>query len=128
MTWIPERFRRQVVEAHGRGSTYREIAGLFGIGEATVSRILRRYREENSCALKPRSGGHRREIDLEWLEEHALMEPDATLSQRAEAWACKSGSLLHVSTLSRAMRAIGWTHKKRHQWPENATGLTSKKR
>jgi Winged helix-turn helix len=38
-------FRKAMVAAHRQGHAYAQIAALLGIGEATVSRVLRRQRE-----------------------------------------------------------------------------------
>lgn len=109
--------KRRIVAAYrsGQSGTYEQTALLFGVGEATVSRVLRRYRETGDVLNKPRGGNNPRRVDLAWLRRHAEGHPDARLIDRVEAWAESGGVRVHVSTMSLAMRAIGWTHKKKRR-------------
>ena len=74
--------RRRLVEAYQskKSGTYATTAALFGVGEATVSRNLRRYRETGDVAYKPKGGNNPRRVDLEWLRGHLAREPDARLT------------------------------------------------
>ena len=76
--------RRRLVEAYRskKSGTYAATAALFGVGEATVSRLLRRHRETGDVQHKPRGGNRKREIDLEWLREHLAVNPDGRLIDR----------------------------------------------
>lgn len=106
--------RRRVRDAYLKGltSSYAATAEMFGIGRATVGRILRRSRETGDVALKARGGNNPRIVDLEWLKQHAATEPDARLFDRIEAWVATGGRRMSLEAMSRALRAIGWTHKK----------------
>lgn len=106
--------RRRVVAAYesGESGTYAETAKMFDIGEATVSRWLRRHRETGDVLPKSRGGNRPRKLDLEWLQEHAAEYPDARLKERAKAWEACSGIHVHIDTVSDGLRAIGWTYKK----------------
>jgi len=109
--------RRRLVEAYESGLclSYEHAAELFGVGRATVSRTLRRKRETGDVRYKP--GGHReRVLDRQWLAEHAEKYPDARRQDRADAWENKSGIRVCAQTISKVLREIGWTYKKRHQW------------
>lgn len=108
--------RRRVRDAYRKGltPTYDATAEMFGIGRATVSRILRRDRETGDVLLKPRGGNNPRVVDLEWLRKHAEAEPDARLIDRVEAWVAQGGRRVGIEAMNRALHAIGWTHKKRH--------------
>lgn len=107
--------RRRIVEAYGSGAsgTYEETANIFGVGRATVSRLLRRYRTTGDVKALPIGGNYPRQVDLEWLVRHAEQEPDARLRDRIDDWEKESGRRVASSTMSLAMRTIGWTHKKR---------------
>ena len=111
---IGQELRIRIVTAYrsGLSGTYAQTAKLFGVGEATVSRLLRRYRETGNVEPKLVGGNHPRHVDLQWLRSHAERYPDARLRDRAEAWQEHSGSAVSTGTMSRAMHAIGWTHKK----------------
>lgn len=115
--------RRRVVEAYlsKKSGTYEKTAALFGIGEATVSRLLRRYRETGDVLYKPKGGNNPRRVDLQWLREHLQAEPDARLIDRVEAWERHSGIRVGVTAMWLAVRACGWTHKKRRRSPGRET-------
>lgn len=119
---IPIELRRRIVEAYtrGRSGTYDATAELFGVGRATVNRLLRRQRETGSVEAKAVGGNYPRRIDLDWLRQHAEKCPDARLSDRIEAWERVSGRRVASSSMSKAMKKIGWTHKK------NASRLRSR--
>jgi transposase len=106
--------RRRLVEAYrsGRSGTYEQTAELFGVGTATVSRALRRFRETGDVKYKPRGGNNPRRVDLEWLKEHAEAHPDARLVDRVEAWEQVSGRRVTAATMSNSLQAIAWSYKK----------------
>jgi transposase len=51
------------------------------------------------------------------LQEH----DDATLDQHCQLWEIKQGDKVSISTMSRAIRRLGWTLKKRVWVPPNET-------
>ena len=118
--------RRRVVDAYvsGKSGTYAQTAALFGIGEATVSRLLRLHRNHGDVRPKPRGGNNPRRVQLDWLREHLQARPDARLIDRVQAWQQHSGRLVSVSAMYSAVRACGWTHKKRRLWRASATAQT----
>ncbi len=118
--------RRRVVNAYltGLTETYEATAEMFGIGEATVSRLLRRRRETGDVLPRKRGGDRRRVVDLVWLEEHARANPDARLLDRMAAWKERTGGHVSMGAMWAALDAIGWTHKKRLPSRSNATGRT----
>jgi transposase len=120
-------FRKRIVEAYrsGKSGTYAETARIFLVGEATVSRLLRKHRETGDLRPKPKGGNHPRKVDLDWLRKHLAAQPDARLVERVDAWASLSGVRVSVSTMWLAVQACGWTHKKRHSSRANATSRRS---
>src|SRR5262249_1585889 len=102
-------------------------AEMFGVGRATVSRMLRRERETGDVQLKPRGGNRARVVDDAWLIAHAEAEPDARLIDRVAAWAAHSGTTVSVSAMHSSMQRIGWTHKKRRRSRASATPRPSKR-
>ena len=121
--------RRRVVEAYRakRSGTYLQTAELFGIGEATVSRLLRRFRETGDVQQKARGGNNPRRVDLQWLCGDLEASPDARLRDRVDAWERVSGRRVSVTAMWLAVRACGWTHKKRRWSPARGTGRMSKR-
>jgi transposase len=116
MPVIPVEVRQRVVKAYreGRSGTYAQTARLFSVGEASVSRWLRKDREGEDLA--PRwAGGPPRLVDVEWLKAEVEANPDARLVDRIEAWYARSGRRVSVGAMWNTLRAIGITHKKRLQ-------------
>jgi transposase len=120
--------RRRLVEAYRskKSGTYAATAALFGVGEATVSRLLRRQRETGDVQYKAKGGNNPRRVDLDWLRGHLAREPDARLIDRIEAWKEHSGKPVSLGAMWLAVRACGWTHKKKRWSPESKNGRTSR--
>lgn len=116
MAIIPVEVRQRAVAAYRNGltGTYAETARVFVVGEASISRWLRRDRLGES--LEPRWGkGPKRLVDLDWLRDHVAADQDARIVDRIDAWAVKSGRRVSLGTMHAALRAIGVTHKKRRR-------------
>ena len=107
--------RRRIIDAYmsSRSGGYRKTAKIFGVGEATVNRLINLYRATGDVVGKPRGGNHPRAVDLKWLKANARKYPDARLADRIDAWQEISGRKVSIGAMWNAMRAIGWTHKKR---------------
>ena len=109
--------RERVVAAVDRGTPRKEIVRTLGVSKPTIRRYLRLRRETGSVAPKPhpkrpfsigRSVEQRRAL-WKQLEEH----DDATLERHCQLWEIKQGVKVSISTMSRAIRRLGWTLKKR---------------
>lgn len=120
--------RRRIVAAYRakKSGTYERTAELFGIGDATVSRLLRRYRDTGDVLPKKKGGNNPRVVDLEWLRGQLEAKPDDRLIDRVEAWAKHSGKRVSISAVWTGVRALGWTHKKRRSTRASSTGPKSK--
>ena len=120
--------RRRVVEAYctKRSGTYAETAALFGIGEATVSRLLRRRRETGDVLAKPHASNNPPRVDLLWLRAHLDKKPDARIVDRIDAWVAAGGRRVSITTMWLSIRACGWTHKKRQWSLARKSGKTSR--
>src|SRR4051794_23235932 len=120
--------RKRLVEAYRskRSGTYAATAMLFGVGEATVSRLLRRFRETGDVRYKPKGGNNPRRVDLNWLRQHLAANPDARLVDRIEAWKEHTGKGVSLGSMWLAVRACGWTHKKKRWSRGSKTDQTSK--
>jgi transposase len=107
--------RRRLVEAYRskKSGTYAGTARLFGVGEATVSRLLRWYRETGDVKYKPKGGNNPRRVDLDWLRENLQRHPDARLVDRISAWKEHSGKKVSLGTMWLSVRDCGWSHKKK---------------
>ena len=117
--------RERVVAAVDRGTPRKEIVRTLGVSQPTIRRYLRLRRETGSVAPKPypkrpfsigQSVEQRRAL-WKQLEEH----DDATLEKHCQLWERKQNVKVSISTMSRAIRRLGWTLKKRVWVPPNET-------
>ena len=115
--------KERLVRAVADGLPMREAARRFHVAVNTVKRAVVQQRETGSLARKPIPGRPReirREQDAILL---ARLEaaPDATVLEHCAWWAEHQGQLLSEATMWRAIRRLGWTHKKSHWQPASAT-------
>ena len=106
--------RKKFVEAKARGMPTVEVALLFGVGLSSVKRFHAAAREGKSLAPKKRPGS-KPKLDerAERLLETDLEErPAATLPQRREFLERVAGVRVSDSTVSRALKRLGWSRKK----------------
>ena len=110
----PPQVRRVIVRLRQEGRTYDEIAELVGVGPATVSRILRRYRETGS--LEPLAPGGGNPSPLRRIESKfkALVSamPDATVAEMAAALRKAEKLSTSRSSVQRALSRLGYSRKK----------------
>jgi len=111
--------KERLVRAVADGQPMREAARRFGVAVTTVKRAVVRERETGSLERKPIPGyprriGPEREAALRARLEAA---PNATVLEHCAWWAEQYGQQLSEATLWRAIRRLGWTHKKRHWQP-----------
>lgn len=107
--------RERIVRAVDQGYKRADIVKLFGVSLATIKRYLQRRRETGQVARKlipgrppPKSAPLRAGIVVQ-LEEYA----DATLEMHCQLWEQTHGVRVSPSTMSRVIRQVGWTCKKK---------------
>lgn len=122
--------RERVVAAYKRGEgTQVQIAALFGIGEASVRRWVRRDRETGS--VTPKAGFKRgpapkiEMANMAVLEELLDANKDATNEELADLMAERTGISVSASTISRSIALLGWTRKKSVSLPVKPTPRVS---
>ena len=117
--------RERVLAAVDRSTPRKEIVRTLGVSEPTIRRYLRLRRETGSVAPKPppkptfsigQSVEQRRAL---WKQ--LVVHDDATLERHCQLWERKKGVKVSISTMSRAIRRLGWTLKKRVWVPPNET-------
>ncbi len=123
MNAYSEDLRKKIVEALDRGATKSEAARTFGISRSSVKRYAKMAEEGRPLAPKRRPGlkpkldaASERLLDAD-LEER----PAATLGQRREFLKRAAGVSVSESTVSRALRRLGWSRKKDRWQRESAT-------
>jgi transposase len=129
-TPISKDLRERVVEAHlaGRG-TYKHVAELFGIGEATVSRWLRRHREKGELTPDPPGGGYPPRIsrdEYDTLRRLVAEKPDRTVLELRDEWEKRFRLKLSRSAMQRALLNAGLTWKKNGSDPPSRIARKSK--
>jgi transposase len=115
--------KERLVRAVADGQPLREAARRFGVAVTTVKRAVVQQRETGSLARKPIPGcprriSHEQEAILQARLEAA---PDATVLEHCAWWLEHQGQALSEATMWRAMRRLGWTHKKSRWQPASAT-------
>jgi transposase len=112
---ISEDLRARIVEHYMNNprATYESTAEHYGVGEASVSRFLRVYRETGKLMPPQPIRKPKNKIDLDWLRERVLANPDVRLKDIVQAFAEERGIVVCISTVHNAMAAIGFTKKKR---------------
>ena len=111
--------KERLVRAVADGLPMREAARRFHVAVNTVKRAVVQERETGSLERKPIAGYPRR-IGPEReaaLRERLEAAPDATVLEHCAWWAEHHGQPLSEATMWRAIRRLGWTHKKRHWQP-----------
>ena len=118
---ISNDLRIRIVEARAQdGQTYEQLAERFGVGRATVDRMLRLARETGSVEPRPHGGGAVRRTspqEQDLIVELVQARPDATLEELCDALEMRTGLRISRSTMSRELRLLGLTRKKNRWWP-----------
>jgi transposase len=115
--------REKVLRAVDQGKSRREIVSLFGVSLATLKRYLKQRRETGNVLPKPIPGRPSKKFAplevgiVSQLKAHA----DAILEEHCHLWEKSTGMRVSTSTMSRVIRRLGWTRKKKHWVPANAT-------
>lgn len=103
--------RRRIVEAYERNEgTYFELAQRFGVGEATVYRLLKLKRERGN--VRPEGPTGVTEEELPAFVQLVNDLPGATLAQLREAWVARTRRQVSLSSVVRALSRAGITRKK----------------
>ena len=115
--------RRKVVEAVLRGMPRAEAARTFGIGISAVKRYVGKAHKGEDLA-PGRPPGRRRTLDegaMRLLESYLKERPALTFSQRRSFLERAVGAQVSESTISRAIKKLGWSRKKDRWVPQNET-------
>ena len=117
--------RLRVLSALDRGMPRKEVVRTFGVSIATIGRYLRRRREGMDLAPRPSTGRtptilanlQQKRAPWKQLEENDT----ATLERHCEIWQERQGARVSISTMSRAIRKLGWSRKKDRWVPPSET-------
>lgn len=111
-----EDLRMRVVSAvRERKMTIAETAKTFQVGSATVERYLRRYRETGDLTPRTSPGRPSGLAEREALLQQQLAQRnDLRLEDRCKVWEEATGMRVSTVTMSRWLRKVEVTRKKRH--------------
>ena len=117
--------RLRVLAAVDRGMPRKEVVRTFGVSIATIGRYIRRRREGMDLAPRP-STGRTPTILANLQQKRALWKQlekndTATLERHCEIWQERQGARVSISTMSRAIRKLGWSRKKDRWVPPSET-------
>jgi transposase len=115
--------REHILRAVDQGYQRADIVKMFGVSLATIKRYLKRRRETGIVAAKPHPGRPPKKFASKQASLIAQLQThdDATLETHCQLWQEQQGVAVSTSTMSRAIRRVGWTRKKRRWVPLNAT-------
>lgn len=93
-----------------------EASRVYRVGRSTVKRYLAQHRNEGDLSPKAIPGRPPtiRPDQLDHLRAQIHEWPDASLAEHVRLWARTQHTLVSVSTMSRALRSVGWARPKRH--------------
>ncbi len=115
--------RSKILAAVDAGMSKSEAARVFGVGRSTIKRYAALRRNTGSINPRPRPGKRptlSRDYDPAlWvqLEQH----PDVVLADHCALWEQQQGMRVSTATMSRAIRRLHWTRKKRRWEPPSGT-------
>lgn len=107
--------RERLLGAIDAGLPVAEGARLLGICPSTIRRWRVRRRAEGTAAARPRPGRTPRigPAQAPALAAQVAAHDDATLAQHCARWEAAQGVRVSVATMSRVLRRLGVTVKKK---------------
>ena len=118
-----EDLRERVLRAVDQGHPRAQIVQLFGVSLATLKRYLKQRRETGKLAPKPIPGRPPKKLAPLQAELVAQLQAhdDVRLEDHCRLWEQTHGVRVSTATMSRAIKRVGWTRKKKRWQPANAT-------
>ena len=116
--------RERVVKAIERGDrSQAQVAADFAVSRSFVEELWRRYRETGRCAVKVWHHGPRAKLADQEVALRAAVaaQPDIKLADLCEQVRAADGSPVSESAMSRALRRLKLTRKKRAFTPVSGT-------
>ena len=118
-----EDLRQRIVRAVEGGMSQPDAARTFSVGLRTVQRYRHQWRATGTLAARRSTGDTPAIPPVQYpaLVAHLVAAPDARLADHCGMWEREQGVRVSVSTMCRAQRRVGWTHKKSRSSPANGT-------
>jgi len=114
--------REKVLRAVDQGYARQEIVKLFGVSLATIKRYLKQRRESGTIAPKAIPGRPPKKLGLLQVDLVTQLQAheDWRLEDHCHLWEQTHGVQVSTATMSRAIKGVGWTRKKRRWQPVSA--------
>lgn len=114
--------RERVLRAVDQGIARSEIVRVLAVSLATIGRYLKQRRETGHVRPKaiPARPSKKMNPLQAGLQGQLEAFPDATLEQHCQYWEQTSGMQVSRWSMSRAIKRLGWTRKKRRWEPASA--------
>lgn len=117
--------RQRILQAcERRIGSHRQIAELFGVSQGFVEKLLGQVRRTGRVAAYKQGRGPASRITtdvLEQIRQRVLRQPDITRVELSEQLAQAGIVQISVTTVGRALHALGLTRKKSRYMPANVT-------
>jgi transposase len=112
--------RDRVLAAYDRGMKSKQIADVFQVSRSWARRVKQRRRETGETSARRAGSPGVVRVDRVELERLVREHPDATLVQLRE----RLGVRCALSTISAALRGMGFTFKKKVSAPRSRIART----
>jgi transposase len=114
--------REKVLRAVDQGYLREEIVKLLGVSLAMIKRYVKQRRETGTVAPNAIPGRPPKKLGLLQVELVALLQAhdDLRLEDHCRLWEQTHWVTVSTATMSRAIKRVGWTRKKRRWQPMNA--------
>lgn len=111
--------REKVLRAVDQGYPREQIVKLLGVSRATIKRYLKQRRETGSIGPKAIPGRTPKKLGLLQVDLAAQVQvhDDLRLEDQCRLWEQTHGMHVSTSTMSAAIKRLGWTRKKRRWVP-----------
>lgn len=115
--------RSRIVAAVDAGTPKAEVARRFAVSLSSVKRYVALRHQRGSLLPLPRPSRTPtiRPADEEALWAQLVAQPTAILAEHCRLWEQSHGVRPGLSTMSRAIRKLGWTRKKDRWVPPSGT-------
>ena len=112
---ISEDLRLRVLKMYRGGKTAAETAAHYDVCERSVYRWDKQEKKTGSLASGRVRSGRKGKIAIDKrFEEFAMATAHQTLQQMADRWNALAEEHVSQMAMSRAVKKLGWSRKKRH--------------
>ena len=113
--------RERVLRALDEGMSKMTAHRTFHVSRSSIDDWLALREQTGSVCPRASRAGRVSSLRGAIFEEFVRRHTEATLAEMIQAWHKESGVFLSDMSFSRALRALGWTRKKRVGAIKNAT-------